>query len=90
MQEIVPSIINKNFDDIMGAILKGTQAAFITRKIPFYEISLSKINEYDIGALLQMKMIEMMFLGKLFNVNTFNQPNVEEYKIVTKKFLENV
>jgi len=34
-----------------------------------------------------MKMIEMMFLGALFNVNTFDQPNVEAYKIETKKFL---
>jgi len=32
--------------------------------------------------------MEMMFLGALFQVNPFDQPNVEAYKIETKNILE--
>ena len=36
----------------------------------------------------KFKMLEMMYLGQLMNVNSFDQPNVELYKIETKKILE--
>jgi len=44
-------------------------------------------SESSIGQLLQMKMMEMMYLGSLMNVNPFDQPNVESYKTETKKIL---
>jgi glucose-6-phosphate isomerase len=37
---------------------------------------------------MQFKMIEMMILGNLLEVNPFDQPNVESYKIETKRLLE--
>ena len=36
---------------------------------------------------MQFKMIEMVYLGKLLEVNPFDQPNVEEYKEETRKIL---
>lgn len=85
--DIVSNIQKRPISELMGAILKGTQGAFTKKRIPYYSIELEKLDEYNVGALLQMKMIEMMFLGALSNVNPFNQPNVEEYKILTKKIL---
>jgi glucose-6-phosphate isomerase len=32
-------------------------------------------------------MMETLFLGKLLNVNPFDQPNVESYKRETRKIL---
>lgn len=88
LNEIVAGIQKKQFSNIIDAIYTGTTTAFEKKKIPFYEIELETITEYEIGSLLQMKMIEMIYLGSLFNVNPFDQPNVEEYKIITKKLLE--
>jgi glucose-6-phosphate isomerase len=34
-------------------------------------------------------MIEMMYLGKLMNVNAFDQPSVEYYKVEIKRILTN-
>jgi len=34
-------------------------------------------------------MMEMMYLGFLLEVNPFDQPNVEDYKVKTRKILEN-
>ncbi len=85
---LVQGINGKSVDYIMKAILSGTQTAFQKRERPFMEIELPDKSAFSIGQFLQMKMIEIMYLGYLFNLNPFDQPNVEEYKIETKKILE--
>ena len=72
----------------MEAILSGTKAAYNNQSLPFMEISLQGINAHEVGAFMQFKMIEMMYLGRLFGVDTFYQPAVELYKVETKKLLE--
>lgn len=79
--------LDTDLEKIMDAIIKGTKTAFKKRKIPFCEFTI-ELNEYDLAAFMQLKMVEMMYLGALFNVNPFDQPNVEEYKKVTKVILE--
>jgi glucose-6-phosphate isomerase len=87
MPELVEGIQNKPVKQIMNAILEGTKIAYKNVEHPFMEILLDELNEYSLGEFLQFKMIEMMYLGKLLNVNTFDQPNVEDYKKETKKIL---
>jgi len=84
---LVSSIQDRSMEEIMNAILKGTQMAYIKGKRPFVDISLSDKSEEVIGQFLQFKMMEMMYLGAFMNVNPFDQPNVEAYKIETKKIL---
>ena len=36
---------------------------------------------------LQFKMVETMLLARLMHVNAFDQPNVEEYKKITRELL---
>lgn len=71
----------------MDAIIQGTKTAFKKGKIPHTSITLQDKSEYSMGQLLQFKMMEMMYLGVLFNVNPFDQPNVEDYKSETRKLL---
>ena len=84
---LVPEISGKSMDQVMDAILDGVKAAYATKDRPFASIILPDKSPGSIGQLLQMRMMEMMFLGKLFNVNPFDQPNVESYKIEAKKNL---
>ena len=72
----------------MTAILEGTKIAYNKKLLSFMEVQLEAITPYELGAFMQFKMIEMMYLGKLLNVNPFDQPNVESYKIETKQLLE--
>lgn len=58
--------------------------------LPYVEIQLQNIDEKSIGKFMQLKMMEMMLLGKLLGVNAFDQPNVEAYKIETKKILQTI
>jgi glucose-6-phosphate isomerase len=86
--DLVPMIDGKSANDIMTAILEGVKIAYIKAGLPFMEVSLDEVDEQSIGAYLQFKMLEMMYLGQLLNVNSFDQPNVESYKIETKRLLE--
>lgn len=85
---LMREVENKDLLQIMNAIILGTENAFRKRKIPFCSVTIPSLNEFCLGVLMQEKMIETMFLGKLLDVNPFDQPNVEEYKKVTKEILE--
>lgn len=85
--ELVENIEGKKTSEIMTAILEGVKLAYAKKGLPFMEVILADISEYSLGEFLQFKMMEMMFLGKLLGVNTFDQPNVEEYKTETRKIL---
>ena len=85
---LVDNIQNIQLHNIMYAIYEGVKIAYEKSKRPFIEINLPDKSEKSIGQFLQLKMIEMMYIGYLLNVNPFNQPNVESYKIETKKILD--
>ena len=87
---LVDVIKGKELKQIMDAIFIGLKTSFKNLKRPFTEIILSDKSEYSIGQLLQLKMIEIMYLGFLLNVNPFDQPNVEDYKIETRKILKKI
>lgn len=84
LEDILPG---KSFQEIMNAILQGTKIAYSKKNIPFMEIAFSEINEKTVGEFLQFKMCEIMYLGKLFNINAFDQPHVENYKKETRSIL---
>lgn len=86
---LADNIKGKSASEIMKAIMDGVKIAYQKKDLPFMEIEFSEIYEKEIGEFMQFKMIEMMFLGKLLNVNAFDQPNVEDYKTETKKILSN-
>lgn len=86
--ELIPMITGKSAEAIMTAILEGVQIAYQKAGLPFMEVVLDNVDEYSLGAYLQFKMVEMMYLGQLLDVNSFDQPNVESYKVETKRLLE--
>lgn len=86
--ELVPMIADKSTDAIMSAIYEGTKAAYNNRAVPFMEIELEGVSLTELGAFMQFKMIEVMYLGHLLKVNPFDQPAVELYKAETKRILE--
>lgn len=84
---LVEVINGKSIYTIMNAIVSGTKVAYTKQGLPFMEIVLNSVTEAEIASFMQFKMMEMMYLGKLIGVNTFDQPHVELYKIETKKIL---
>jgi len=86
--DLVKGLQGKPLSEIMDAILIGVQRAFKKGKRPFVEIILPNKSAFSIGQFLQLKEMEMMYLGYLLGVNPFDQPNVELYKTETRKVLE--
>lgn len=78
----------KNTSEIVRAIQKGTSLAYENQHEPYFEIAFDEINAFEIGAYMQYKMMEIMYIAQLLEVNAFDQPQVELYKIETKKILE--
>jgi len=72
----------------MTAIIGGVKAAYEEKKRPFISIQLESITPKELGYYLQFRMIEMMYLAKLMNVNAFDQPAVETYKTATQNLLK--
>ena len=85
---LVPGIAAKDFSEIGNAIYGGVLAAYKKRALPFVEIIFPEISAKTLGAYVQFKMIETMYLAHLLAVNVFDQPNIEEYKAQTRKILE--
>ncbi len=86
---LVKNIEGKTLNEIMEAVAKGTIETYRKLELPFVHIELENMIEYEIGYYLQFRMMEMMYLAKLMNVNAFDQPQVELYKEETRKVLEN-
>ncbi len=78
----------KTTSEIMSAIVFGIQNAFVQKQLPFSTIKINSKDEKELGYLLQTKMLEVIYLGLLINVNSFDQPNVEEYKKITRTVLD--
>jgi len=85
---VVPMIDGQSPSSIMAAILGGVTVAYNDAELPFVEIQLAGSTPYELGAFMQYKMFETMYLGRLLAVNPFDQPNVESYKRITKSLLE--
>ena len=60
---------------------------FKKKKITFREFKVNGINEEVLGKLFSYFIIETIIIGKLINVNPFDQPAVEFIKKETKKIL---
>lgn len=85
---LVADIQSTSLEEIMQAIYGGVKSAYEQKKRPFVEIDLGQADAYELGYYLQFRMLEVMYLGKLMNINTFDQPAVEMYKSVTRTLLK--
>lgn len=86
-EQLVAHIQTKPLSSIMDAIIRGTLAAYDDKRLAYMLFQLPKKNPYYIGQLLQLKMVEVMYIGHLLQVNPFDQPHVEQYKVETRKIL---
>jgi glucose-6-phosphate isomerase len=80
-------IENKSMSQIAESQEKALTKVLKRKKIPFRKFKINKINEETLGELFSYFMLETSLIGKLIGVNPFNQPAVEEIKILTKQHL---
>lgn len=71
----------------MGTLLnterKATEYALMKSQRMNHTIEIDKLDENSLGQLLMLFMLETAYCGALLNIDTFNQPGVEEGKNAT-------
>jgi len=69
--------------ELLTAERNATAFALVKKDRPNYTLIIPKINEETVGELLALMMYETAFAGAMLNINTFNQPGVEDSKNAT-------
>ena len=78
---------NKDLSKIILAQKKATENVFIKKNIPFRSFEIKKRNEKTLGELFSFFILETILIGKLLNLNPYDQPAVELIKKETKRLL---
>ena len=78
---------NKKLSTIKEAQKNAMIKSLKKNKISFREFKINAASEEVLGKLFSYFILETIILGKLVNLNPFNQPAVEQVKINTKKLL---
>ena len=77
----------KNLEDIKNAQKNALIKVFKNKKIPYRNFELRNVNELVLGELFSYFILETILIGKLIEINPYNQPAVELVKTITKKLL---
>ena len=77
----------KSFNQIKNAQKEALIKTLRMKKIPYKEIFMSDKTERGVTEFFVFFMLETIITGKLLGINPFNQPAVEQVKILTKNIL---
>ena len=70
----------KTINDLLNAEADSTKVSLADNQRATLTISIDKIDEYHIAQLLYMLEVQTAIIGELYNINTFDQPGVEQVK----------
>lgn len=77
----------KTMNKLMAAELRGTIDALKTSQRPVIRVVLPAVNAHAVAQLAYMLEVETAMAGRLYNVNTFDQPGVEEGKRLARALM---
>jgi glucose-6-phosphate isomerase len=82
-----PDFGGRKIGDLVAAQGRATADTLAKNGCPVRTIHIEKLNERSLGALLMHFMLETIIAAHLLGVDPFDQPAVEEGKILAKKYL---
>ncbi len=80
-------LAGKRVGDLVGAMQRATIETLANRGRPVRTLSLRQADEAALGALFMHFMLETVFAAKLWGVDPFGQPAVEEGKVLARRYL---
>ena len=78
----------KNLNIIKNAQKNAIIKSLMKKKIPFRQTKLNISGEEALGNLFSYFIVETVIIGKMLNVNPFDQPAVEQVKKYTNQLLK--
>ena len=82
-----PDLAGKTIGDLVAAQGRATAETLAKNGCPVRTIHLPRLNEESLGALMMHFMLETMIAAHLLGVDAFDQPAVEEGKVLAKRYL---
>ena len=82
-----PDFSGKTIGDLVAAQGRATAETLAKNGCPVRTIHLPKLDERQLGELLMHFMLETIIAARLLGVDPFDQPAVEEGKVLAKKYL---
>jgi len=81
-------LAGKRIGDLVDAEARATAETLARRGRPVRRIHVPVIDERAIGALFMHFMLETILMGRAMGVDSFDQPAVEEGKVLARQYLE--
>ena len=81
-------LAGKTLDYVNKKAMEGTIEAHVSGDVPNIQITIEKLNEKNLGAMIYFFEKACAMSGMILGVNPFNQPGVEEYKKNMFRLLE--
>jgi glucose-6-phosphate isomerase len=82
-----PDFAGKTIGDLVAAQGRATAETLAKNGCPVRTIHVQKLDETSLGELLMHFMLETIIAAHLLGVDAFDQPAVEEGKVLAKKYL---
>ncbi|MBC86420.1 MAG: hypothetical protein CL677_04510 [Bdellovibrionaceae bacterium] len=80
--------LGKKMGQILKAEADANMQAMRSGGIPAFHLEVEKVDESALGALFMSFELLVATLGEVFQINTFDQPGVEQGKVLTKQLLQ--
>ena len=80
-------LAGKHMGDLVAAEARATAQTLSRNKRPVRQIAIPAIDERSVGALMMHFMLETILMGRLMGVDPFDQPGVEEGKVLAREYL---
>ena len=82
-----PGFAGKTIGDFVAAQGRATAETLAKNGCPVRTIKIERLDEASLGELLMLFMLETIIAAHLFGVDAFDQPAVEEGKVLAKRYL---
>jgi glucose-6-phosphate isomerase len=82
-----PDFAGRTIGDLVAAQGRATSETLVANGCPVRTIHLDRLDEAGLGELLMHFMLETIVAAHLLGVDPFDQPAVEEGKVLAKKYL---
>jgi glucose-6-phosphate isomerase len=87
VDERLAYLAGRTMGDLLEAEQRATAATLMNKRCPVRTFRLPRLDERALGALFMHFMLETILVGYALGIDPFDQPAVEDGKVLTRKYL---
>jgi glucose-6-phosphate isomerase len=85
---LIGYLAGRTVGDLTDCQQRATAETFARNGRPMRSIAIARLDERVMGALLMHFMLETIIMGLMMGIDPFDQPAVEQSKVLTREYLE--